>query len=69
MPRAYRPRLSTVARASVVARALGAEAWHLYRPGSFRSGPITIALVMPDGTYARITLAEAEAMIEKEPIQ
>lgn len=69
MPRAYRPRLSTVARASVVARALGAEAWHIYRPGPFRSGDVTIALVMPDGTRERITLAEGEAMIEQEPIR
>lgn len=65
MPRAYRPRVSTTARAAAAASALGATAWHLYRPGPHRSGPITMAFSWPDGTRTNETLADAEARAEK----
>lgn len=66
MPRAYRPRLATGARASVAAKALGAKSWHLFRPGSFRSGPPSVILFMPDGTTTTMTLKEAEARASKQ---
>lgn len=68
MPRAYRPRYATTARAAKAARAVGATDWHTYRPGPFRSGPITLYLVMPDDSRITAALADVEDMIAKEPI-
>jgi hypothetical protein len=62
VPRAYRPRLSTLERAAWVARLWGATSWRLYRPGPHRRGPITMEMTF--GTR-RVTaeLARAEQAI------